>query len=189
MNNQTTNTGSLKSSGVDINADYVTSIGNSKLKWDFVGTWLDKYIQQPLTGGFTYDCAGYFGSTCGSPNPAFRFNTNLKLTTAEKFAVTVRWRYLGGVTVDTESPDEDIASADAAPTVDKRIGAQSYFDLLLAVPVRDAMTFRIGMNNVFDRDPPVISQASLGEDGNGNTYPGTYDHLGRNIFVSLSADF
>jgi outer membrane receptor protein involved in Fe transport len=41
---------------------------------------------------------------------------------------------------------------------------------------------------VFDRDPPLISQATLGG-GNGNTYPGTYDYLGRNVFVNLSADF
>ncbi len=189
VNNLTTNTGSFTSSGVDVNADYVTSIGNNKVKWEFVGTWLDKYIQQPLTNGFTYDCAGYFGTSCGRPNPVVRFNTNLKFTTANDFAVTVRWRYLSGVTVDTESPDEDIASPGAAPTVDKRINSQSYFDLLLTVPLRDAMKFRIGVNNVLDRDPPLISQASLGSAGNGNTYPGTYDHLGRNIFVNLSADF
>jgi hypothetical protein len=24
---------------------------------------------------------------------------------------------------------------------------------------------------------------------NGNTFPGTYDYLGRNVFVNLSADF
>ncbi len=51
------------------------------------------------------------------------------------------------------------------------------------------MTLRIGVNNIFDRDPPLISQASLGGFGNGNVFPGTYDYLGRNIFINLSADF
>jgi iron complex outermembrane receptor protein len=124
-----------------------------------------------------------------NPNPKYRFNTNLKLTTANDFGFTVRWRYLGGVTVDTLSTDPDLASPGAAPTVDEKIKAQSYFDLLFALPIKDTMTLRIGVNNIFDRDPPLISQSSLGGFGNGNTFPGTYDYLGRNVFVNLSADF
>ncbi len=188
VNNQTTNTGSFSSAGVDINADYRTTIGNNKLKWEFVGTYLDKYTAQPITNGFSYDCAGFFGNTCGIPSPKYRFNTNLKFTTANDFALTVRWRYRGGVTVDSLSTDPDLAAPGAAPTIDEKIGAQSYFDLLFALPLKDAMTLRIGVNNVFDRDPPLISQATLGG-GNGNTYPGTYDYLGRNVFINLSADF
>ncbi len=189
VNNQTTNTGSFSSAGVDINADYRTTIGNNKLKWEFVGTYLDKYTAQPITNGFSYDCSGFYGITCGNPNPKYRFNTNLKLTTANDFGFTVRWRYLGGVTVDTLSPDPDLNVPGGAPTVDEKIKAQSYFDLLFALPIKDTMTLRIGVNNIFDRDPPLISQASLGGFGNGNTFPGTYDYLGRNIFVNLSADF
>ena len=187
VNNQTTNTGSFSSAGVDINADYRTTIGNNKLKWEFVGTYLDKYTAQPITNGFSYDCAGFYGITCGNPNPKYRFNTNLKLTTANDFGFTVRWRYLGGVKVDTSSTDPDLAGS--SPAIDQKIPSQSYFDLLFALPIKDSMTLRIGVNNIFDRDPPLISQSSLGGFGNGNTFPGTYDYLGRNVFVNLSADF
>jgi len=45
------------------------------------------------------------------------------------------------------------------------------------------------VNNVLDNDPPLISQSSLGGFGNGNTFPGSYDHLGRYLFVGLTADF
>ncbi len=189
VDNRTTNTGSLKTSGVDINGDYRTNIGNNKLRWQFVGTYLDKYVFQPLTNGFSYDCAGFYGITCGNPNPTFRFNTNLKFTTASDFAVTLRWRHLGKVTVDTLSTDVDLASPGAAPTIDEKLPAANYFDLLFALPVRDNATFRIGINNVFDKDPPLVSQASLGGFGNGNVFPGTYDQLGRYIFVNLTADF
>ena len=51
------------------------------------------------------------------------------------------------------------------------------------------MLFRSGVNNVFDKDPPLISQSNLGGFGNGNTFPGTYDQLGRYVFVNLTADF
>ena len=189
VDNRTTNTGSLKTSGVDVNADYRTNIGNNKLRWQFVGTYLDKYVTQPLTGGFTYDCAGYYGITCNNPNPTVRFNTNVKFTTASDFAFTVRWRYVGKATVDTISPDPDLASVGAAPKVDEHLPALNYFDLLFTLPVKDTISLRLGVNNVFDRDPPLVSQSSLGGFGNGNVFPGTYDHLGRYLFVNLTADF
>ena len=43
------------------------------------------------------------------------------------------------------------------------------------------------MNNVFDKDPPLINSAYVGT-GLPNTYP-TYDLLGRKLFVSLQAAF
>ncbi|MFD1106126.1 TonB-dependent receptor plug domain-containing protein [Sphingobium olei] len=189
VNNQTTNTGSLKTSGFDLNGNYSTSIGNNKLRWQFVGTVLDKYIAQPITGGFSYDCAGFYGITCGNPSPKFRFQTNLKWTFANDIALTARWRHLSKVKVDTISSDPDLASPGAAPTVDEVLKAQNYIDLQASLPLKDTITLRLGMNNVFDKNPPLVSQASLGGFGNGNTFPGTYDFLGRQLFVNLTADF
>jgi iron complex outermembrane recepter protein len=189
VDNQTINTGSIKTSGIDINADYRTSIGSNKLRWQFVGTYLKDYVFQPITNQFTYDCAGYYGITCGNPNPEYRFNTNIKFTTASDFGLTVRWRHLSAAKNDVISPDPDLNSPASAPRVDDRIKAHNYFDLLFSLPIKDSATLRIGVNNVFDVDPPIVSQSSLGGFGNGNTFPGTYDQLGRNIFVNLTADF
>jgi outer membrane receptor protein involved in Fe transport len=54
-------------------------------------------------------------------------------------------------------------------------------------------TFRAGINNIFDNNPPVIDTGNLGLSvlpfGNGNTYPNVYDSLGREFFVGLTADF
>ena len=189
VDDRTTNTGSLTASGIDINGDYRVNIGANKLRWQFVGTWIDKLLTQPLTNGFEYDCAGYYGTTCGNPNPKFRFNTNLKLTTADKFGVTVRWRYFSAGKVDGISPDPNLGGNAPTGNVDEHIKAYNYFDLLFSLPIKETATFRIGVNNVFDKDPPLISQANLGGFGNGNTFPGTYDQLGRYIFVNLTADF
>ena len=188
VDDRTTNTGALKTSGIDVNGDYRVNIGENKVRWQFVGTWVDKLISQPLTGGFEYDCAGYYGITCGNPNPEFRFNTNVKFTTADDFGFTVRWRYFSPVKLDLLSSDPDLAGTPDTP-VDNRIKAYNYFDLLFSLPIKDTAVFRIGVNNIFDNDPPIISQSSLGGFGNGNTFPGTYDQLGRYVFVNLTADF
>ena len=56
--------------------------------------------------------------------------------------------------------------------------------------MRDRYNFRMGVNNVFDRDPPVIGQKELpGVVGSGNTFPQIYDVLGRFLFVGVTADF
>ena len=146
-------------------------------------------MTQPLTNGFDYDCAGYYGTSCGNPNPKFRFNTNVKFTTANNFGFTVRWRYYSSVKADIISPDADLGGAAPTGNVDEQIKAVNYFDLLFSLPVKDTATLRIGVNNIFDKNPPLISQANLGGFGNGNTFPGTYDQLGRYVFVNLTADF
>ena len=45
------------------------------------------------------------------------------------------------------------------------------------------------MNNLFDKDPPLLAAGLLQLFGNGNTYPGVYDALGRTIFVGATINF
>jgi iron complex outermembrane recepter protein len=187
VNNLTTNTGSLQTSGIDINGDYRTTLGANKIRMQFVGTILDKYVVQALTNGEKYNCAGSYGLTCGIPGPKLRFNTNIKFTTADDFGITGRWRHQGAVVLDSLSTDPVLnpTKATSNGNINNRIKAYNYFDVLFSLPIKDTATFRIGVNNIFDTDPPINSTAPI----NGNTFPGTYDHLGRSIFVNLTADF
>ena len=59
-------------------------------------------------------------------------------------------------------------------------------------------TFRLGVNNVFDKQPPLVTSGNANRDGsnlcptgpcNGNTYPATYDALGRYLFAGVTLDF
>ena len=62
-----------------------------------------------------------------------------------------------------------------------------YFDLSGSWKVNDLVSLRAGMNNVFDKDPPLINSSYVGT-GLPNTYP-TYDLLGRHLFVGVTANF
>ncbi|MDE2264677.1 MAG: TonB-dependent receptor, partial [Alphaproteobacteria bacterium] len=62
--------------------------------------------------------------------------------------------------------------------------SESYFDLSAAMPVMTGATLRLGVNNLFDQDPPL--SPSVGTNGNGNTYPQVYDSMGRYIFTSIT---
>ena len=43
------------------------------------------------------------------------------------------------------------------------------------------------MNNILDTDPDI--NGSVGTTGNGNTYPQTYDALGRYLFARVRVKF
>ncbi len=61
MQDTTLNTGSLKTTGVDLNVNYHTDLDklglgdNGSIAVSMVGTWLDSLVTQPLQGGPSYD--------------------------------------------------------------------------------------------------------------------------------------
>jgi len=74
--------------------------------------------------------------------------------------------------------------------VDNHLAGVSYFDLTGNWRIKDGLTVRAGVNNVFDKDPPVVAGfACASVVCNGNTYPGVYDALGRAFFLGLTAKF
>ena len=81
-------------------------------------------------------------------------------------------------------------AATGGPATDLKLGARTYLDLLATFTVKDNYNFRVGINNVLDKDPP-LNGASNCPSGpcNGNTWPQVYDALGRYVFVGLSAEF
>ena len=57
----------------------------------------------------------------------------------------------------------------------------------------EPLTFslRAGVNNLLDKDPPIVSNGVAGPSifGNGNTFPQVYDALGRLVFMNLTMKF
>jgi iron complex outermembrane receptor protein len=97
--------------------------------------------------------------------------------------LAVSWRYVAPVTLDSASSNPVLAQP--YDQINARLAARSYFDLSLTWRVDRRLTLRAGASNILDRDPPLVGFS--GVFGNGNTYPGLYDVLGRNLFVGLTA--
>ena len=54
----------------------------------------------------------------------------------------------------------------------------------------DRFTFRIGVQNLFDKDPPLVGADAGATDVNAaNTFPTVYDSLGRTFFAGVTAKF
>jgi len=183
------NLGSEKTDGIDITLNYLWPIQNwGSLGFGLVGTYLNQFIVEPIPGFGSYDCAGLYGTTCGTPLPTWRSKLSVTWNTPWNVNAYLAWRYFSSVDIDSSSSNALLnAPFDA---VNGTLGTQNYIDLALQWMVTKNFTVRAGVNNVFDRDPPIISSAIAGPPfGNGNTYPQVYDTLGRNIFVNVSAKF
>ena len=197
------NAGSLHTSGVDVEANYRVNLqdwglgDHGSLAFNLIGTYTDKLVTTEPGGVLSYNCAGLFGTTCFTPTPKWRHKLRVTWTTPWNVILSGQWRYVSGASLDLNQCDPAFQGAcnpvlDASPT-DSRIPAYNYFDLSGEWRITDKVTMHAGVNNIFDKDPPIVDSTSFGISsppfGNGNTYPQVYDSLGRTIFVGITADF
>jgi len=145
-----------------------------------------------------YDCAGFYGNTCGTPAPVWRHALRVGFTLPNGLGISGRWRYFSSAKLDTLSSDCDLTGANPASgqcavppaPANEKINAQNYFDLALSARVGDRYNFRLGANNLLDKQPPIVGgEVSNAPLGNGNTYPQVYDALGRFVFAGVTIDF
>jgi outer membrane receptor protein involved in Fe transport len=183
------NIGGLRTKGIDVAASYSQDIGKlGSLGFQLNGTWLDS-LKTTLFGGVSYNCAGFYGVTCGTPSPKWRHTARLTWTLPSGPSLSLRWRYIGHTKIDYLSSDPDLANANAVNPGSAKIKAYNYFDLTAQMPIANKYTFTVGVQNIFDKSPPLIGTDSLpAVFGNGNTFPQVYDALGRYLYVGVTLD-
>jgi iron complex outermembrane recepter protein len=171
-----TNIGSLSTKGVDMSVSYtgVEVGGLGELSFNLVGTYLDEltYVSG-IPGDLPTECKGkYSGALCGIPNPDWRHHFRMGWETPWNVDMSLTWRYYAEVS--NIVPETSV-------NIDYKLGARSYFDLAANWAVTEKASVLLGINNLLDKDPPITS--ATGTTGNGNTFPQTYDALGRWIFL------
>ena len=190
VENLNINIGGLKTSGVDINANYgfdLDTVGLSQygsIGLSFVGTWLDTLETDSgtNTASSISDCVGYYGSAqCGVPNPEWRHRFRATWQSPWSVDVSATWRYYSEVQFGSS------LTGAVGGRLDSTLDAMSYLDLSANWQITDTVSGRVGVNNVLDSDPPLSVAAGTG--GNGNTYPQLYDAMGRYVFFGISAAF
>ena len=170
----------------------------------FIGTYLRKYkVNNGLEGGI-YDCAGLYGPTCSggtvasaAPMPKWRHKMRIGLQMPDGIGFSAQWRYVGKVKAETLDSSETL-HGDFPLDPGLHIKGQSYFDLATTFTFGSHFNFRLGVNNVLDKQPPLVTTGSASLNGsnlcptgpcNGNTYPGTWDALGRFVYAGATVNF
>ena len=171
IDNQFLNAGTTRSEGIDFDGSYRTPLGNGSLSLRAVVNHLMK-LQTRVTGATTTtEAAGRVGALIpsgagGGAKWSGTFSANLE---QGPFSLFVQQRYIGGGVIDhTVDADGNPLPANAAQNanatgnglVPNRVGAVWYTDATMTAKIADD---RLGeaevfftVNNLFDRDPPVI---------------------------------
>jgi outer membrane receptor protein involved in Fe transport len=145
-------------------------------------------------------------SFTGSIQPEFQFSNRFTLG-FDKVDVSLLWRWIDGVQFEPEQLANDIAAAQAAPadcpnptTTDdggcvvdpefRKIKAAHYFDLTTRFNVSENLVFTLTVQNLLDKSPPIVGN-TIGSTtyNSGNTFPSTYDALGRRYAASVKLKF
>jgi outer membrane receptor protein involved in Fe transport len=198
------NSGSLQTDGIDVSINYRTDITDGiGLALSFAGNYtfenrFNAFVANPL--GVNRDCVGYISTNCGSLQPEFQWSqrTTLSFTDVD---VSLLWRHISSfeqepLDVIDSGPffsgtiNPNIPGVGGQTVNFGKIEAYDYFDLSARFNVSDTLTFNISVQNLLDKEPPITgNNAGSTTFNSGNTFPSTYDALGRRYAVSARLRF
>jgi outer membrane receptor protein involved in Fe transport len=213
----TSNLGALKTDGVDLTMNYNTDLGFAKLALSFAGNWTHENRFRANASDKTSifrNCVGYISVNCGSLQPEFSWTQRTTLT-FDNVDVSLLWRHLSsfrqepddilngngpagaagvGGPVLTPSNNSPLPGAPPQGFFGTRnpqfIESHDYFDLSTRIGVGDNLTFTLTVANLLDKKPPITGQ-DIGSTSfnSGNTFPSTFDALGRSYRVGARLRF
>ncbi len=184
------NLGGYKTTGVDLQVNYILRLASwGSLNLNALGTYVNKWEFEPIKGLGKFDCVGLYGPNCGTPTPKWRHKVRATWTTPWNLDFAATWRHIDAVQQETISSNPLLTGT--VFETDRRLDKRDYLDLAAVWSINKTFTLRGGVNNVFDKDPPIVSNDIAGPSifGNGNTFPQIYDALGRLVFINLTAKF
>ncbi len=166
----------IKQAGIDVEAKYSLETPQGfgkKLTFAYLGSIVTGYTIQRNPVLAPIDCKGTYGFRCSSDAvslvaPDYRHRASI---TWDSTPLTVQfgWKRVGKVR------DSTVNSVGV-------IKAQDYFDLNIAIrPPIEGAVLTFGIDNMFNKKPPTPINPGVF-----NTFPDTYDVVGRTFGLSLT---
>ena len=179
---QYVNQGTIKTSGLDFQLGYRLPtdflVPQSSLNLNLLVNHLLEFKRQELPG-VTLDYAdtvSYFGAGLGSSFPAWKGTLNAAWT-MKPITLSTRIRYIDDMEnrASVQYPGEE-ANFTGVPSV-------WYFDFAAEANIEN-YTLRLGVNNAFDKQPPVYAP-----NVQSGTEPSLYDVIGRRAYAQVRLRF
>lgn len=185
------NLGSEARRGIDLSASYNLPVGSlfaepASLTFSSGATYLLKARSVTFAGepDSATRCDGRFGPGCGVPLPKWKMSTRLGYG-SDAMRVSLAWNWIGN------STDTDVATGavDASTLGRPRIGNFHYFDLATNFRVGEQLQLRFGVDNLFDKTPPVVGSDRVQGPLEASSYYALYDQIGRRFFAGATVKF
>ncbi len=181
-------------------------------------TRLNYYHFQATPNAINRDCTGYYSpSGCTNPRAKWKWNGRATYST-NLFDVSLLWTHISPVSLEPYLPTRlpgntpqpggpnpnltgsssfvlngiqytNVPTAGVQPAF-RRVKAYDYFDLALRIMPTEQFELSLTIDNLFDRDPPLVGSGVGGTSFNsGNTFPTLYDPIGRAFTVGARVKF
>jgi outer membrane receptor protein involved in Fe transport len=190
----TSNLGTIETAGWDLGVSYgfgLADLGNLDL--ELTASVIQKYKFQATPTSVNRDCVGYYSVACGTVSegegPINKTKWNQRTTwTMGDWATTLNWRHLSGVKHETGIANPQTGARFYAPY--SSIKSYDYFDLGVNWKPTKQLRLSLSVNNLLDKKPPEVGN-TIGSTGanSGNTFPQTYDVIGRYFTLGASLKF
>ncbi|WP_033922182.1 TonB-dependent receptor domain-containing protein [Sphingomonas sp. 37zxx] len=183
-----------KSHGWDFQGQYALPLGNvGSLDMAFNGTLTTMVGSQDAPNVPPRNCVGYFGPGCGESMVDWSHVLSTTWSSPKRdVSMTVNWRHHGSQTITFNA--DPVATGIPVNTADRRttyaeIPAYNYIDLSLAFDIAKRFNLRFSVNNLFDKDPPLLPNARnvLGLLRTNSLM--RYDMLGRQLVAGATMKF
>ena len=184
------NIGGRKLRGIDVGAHYSRGLGRfGSASVEMLGSRLLKSVIDDGGLSTPFGCAGQYGFPCSYPLPRWRHTARLTWSLKSGPSFSLNWRHIGGMKIAALNPDLGIT--DFVDPLETHIGAKNYFDFTATLALQSRYILRLGVRNLFDRQPPIVTNGNpacfaTGGGCNGNTFPQLYDPLGRYVFAGVT---
>lgn len=199
---QSSNLGRLQNRGVDFGATYSRRFGAVNLNWQFQGNYTDRSRFQSNPASFIRECVGFYSVSCDPVLPQWTWN--LRTTASlDAFDFSLLWRHISGTSYEprtgptptTPPPAGTVGSfGSTAPTsivgAYRTIPAYNYLDFAMGVQASKNFRITFVIDNLLGLNPPDVGN-TIGTTAfnSGNTFPSTYDAIGRRFTVSGRVTF
>lgn len=178
------NAASIETRGIDVAARYRAEFGaGTSLDLALNYTYLDKLALRPLASLPVEDNRGQLNGD-GRLGAGFKHRANVSTTfTSGAFSLNWRMNYLSGI-VDTKV-------GGLLPPEANRIDAYLYHDAQARIDLDRAgvFAFYVGVDNLFDKKPPLIDQNGASNIAGTETAADTYDPYGRRFYAGAVVRF
>lgn len=176
------NLGTFDLEGIDLEVRYRQPLGNGDLQFGLMSSYLLHKEIAP-SGGRVLDVAGEVGAASGYGTP------DLKITFSAAYDIGA-WgvfgqvRHIGSGVYDATYGPEDLSNADNDISSITYVDLSTHYDLT-SFGDTEVQIFG-GIDNVFDKDPPVIPLNFI---SNAATNGAHYDVIGRRYYVGARVKF
>ena len=170
------NVSSQNISGLDLNISKIFDVDFGEIRLNNFLSYLLKNDIQLRPSLPIEDCKGKYENTCGLPSPQIQniFSMDFIYKVSQFDASSnLTMRYIDGVDDSNTQKPIDFSS-------------YYYLDMNFSIDLVNDINFSFGINNIFDKNPPLNGKSINYVPGNANTYPSYYDPLGRFVYLNIS---